>query len=138
MLESRLYVSRSKLELAQSHEAVEAIVQVAQVRNAALGVTGALISTGSCFAQILEGAPAAVDQVMASICRDGRHFDVRVVSVLSIRRRRFGEWWMAYSGPSFYVNRHIKPLLEESVGELDTSIRSERLSALMSEFTAPR
>jgi hypothetical protein len=133
-----MYVSRSKLEPANGDEAVQAIVRIAQARNAVLGITGALVSTGSCFAQVIEGPPPALDQLMASILNDPRHSDVRVVSTIGIEERRFGDWWMAYSGPSIYVNRHIKPLLDDGADQRDTTVRAERLSALMREFTAPR
>jgi hypothetical protein len=42
---------------------------------------------------------------------------------------------MAYSGPSFYVKRHIKPLLDSWDMSEDKSRRVERLATLISEFS---
>ena len=136
MLKSLLYVSRSRMTLAESSSQVEDIVRLAQVANQALGVTGALISTEADFAQLIEGSEAAVDKLMAKILVDPRHEDVRVVKISEIQERRFDGWWMAYSGPSIFVNRHIKPLLTGHINESDRGPRAERLIKLMQEFTS--
>ncbi len=136
MLKSLLYVSRSRLDSLESAVQVADIVGSARPRNESLGVTGALIFTEASFAQVIEGSGAALDELMGSILKDNRHDDIRIISICEIEERRFGQWWMAYSGPSFYVNRHIKPLLTGKMNESDSGARAERLIALMLEFTA--
>jgi Sensors of blue-light using FAD. len=127
-----MYVSRSSLPLKGDYEAIEDIVQTAVSRNAKLQVTGALIYTEVHFAQVLEGPPAAVHQLMQSIGRDRRHSDVTVVAQHRIRNRRFGSWSMAYNAPSPYLDRHVKPLVagpylrrqgEETVERLFSNIK---------------
>lgn len=112
-LTSLLYVSKSLVERLAEAEALKDIVDVARSRNAQLAVTGALIFTRAHFAQILEGSPAAVDELMVSINRDARHRDVTVVECIDIESRRFPDWSMACSGPSTYVDRHLSPFLRE-------------------------
>ena len=65
------------------------------------------------LAQVLEGPQASNEALMRSIAADGRHRDVTVVETIPLRERRFPDWSMAYSGPSLYVDRHLKPLLAE-------------------------
>jgi hypothetical protein len=60
------------------------------------------------------------------------------VKISEIQERRFDGWWMAYSGPSFFVNRHIKPLVTGQINESDRGPRAERLIKLMQEFTGRR
>lgn len=136
MLASLLYVSRSRLDAVEGAAQVEHIVELARLRNERLGVTGALIFTGASFAQVIEGSAAAVAELIARIQEDSRHENVRVVENDRIEERRFGPWQMAYSGPSFYVNRHIKPLLTGEINESDRGARAKRLIKLMQEFTA--
>jgi hypothetical protein len=135
MLNSLLYVSRSLVESAKADEEVERIVQLARVKNKELGITGALVFTQTSFAQVIEGSKTALDQLMASVLNDARHTDVQVVRTDELQERRFSDWWMAYSGPSFYVDRHIKPLLGDRDDESERSRRADRLIALMREFT---
>jgi hypothetical protein len=134
MLKSILYVSRSCLDDNSSDAQVADIVSVAESRNTRLQVSGALVFTGDSFAQILEGGETELDDLMHSISRDRRHSDVRIIKVAEIEARLFGDWSMAYTGPSFYVNRHIKPLLAEGAGEINNTRYAERLIELMSEF----
>ncbi len=54
MLSSLLYVSTSLLPARDEQRFVSDIVAVARARNAALGVTGALVLGRGHFAQILE------------------------------------------------------------------------------------
>jgi hypothetical protein len=132
-LVSLLYVSEATHSLPGGGDPVEAIVEVALSRNAALDVTGALIFTGNHFAQVLEGPPAAVAELMVSISRDERHGHVDVVETASIAERRFPDWSLAYAGPSVFVDRHIAPLLQGPTGR-EASDRAARLIRLMREF----
>jgi hypothetical protein len=78
MLERILYVSRP--DPGTCFEDVCRIVRKAHVRNAGLGVTGALISLDGFFVQMLEGPPDGVGAVFRCILRDRRHLalDLRI------------------------------------------------------------
>jgi len=112
-LVSLLYVSRSALLPEAAPEAVKAIVATSRGRNPDACLTGALLFTGEHFAQVLEGSPAAVDDLMARVAKDPRHTEIIIIARKWITVRRFGDWSMAYSGPSQFVSRHVTRLLED-------------------------
>ncbi|HEY7810256.1 MAG TPA: BLUF domain-containing protein [Allosphingosinicella sp.] len=136
MLKTLLYVSESRLRLPRDAPQVGDIVEVARVRNAALCVTGALVFTQASFAQILEGPATGVDELMVSIRRDPRHRKVTVLHEAQLAGgRRFPDWSMAYSGPSLYVERHIRPLLDAEAETPEALAAAQRLLRLVEELT---
>ncbi len=101
--------------------------------NAQRGLTGALLFTGEHFAQVLEGTAASIDQMMAQVTTDVRHDEIIMIAREPIVTRRFGEWSMAYSGPSQFVARHVTRLLNgPALPEQNRS--AEWLNDLMWEF----
>ena len=132
-LKSLLYASVSTLAKDDEQEEIQRIVAVAEERNARLGITGTLIFARPRFAQILEGPEAAVDELMEKIVQDARHERVTVVDVVKSKRRRFSSWSLSYFGCSHYVEKHIRPLLEN---EDPDGVR--QLRQLMQAFAAAR
>lgn len=128
-----LYVSRTLLNLPGDEPEVRAIVDGSVQRNASLGVTGALISTGQHFAQVLEGERAAVEELMRSIDADPRHMRIRIVRVTE-EKRRFTGWAMAYSGYAGFVDRQIVPLMA-TLPEADRTRLGLKLISVMEEFS---
>ena len=59
-----------------SPEEIKQIGVYASSRNAADGVTGALLTLGSVFFQIIEGDDRAIDDLYARVLRDDRHTDI--------------------------------------------------------------
>ncbi len=90
------YVSRN-LGVADA-AGLEAILAVSRRNNARDGVTGALLFSERCFAQVLEGPLAAVSQTFERIQLDERHGEVTVLLSERGAARRFGDWAMAYAG----------------------------------------
>ena len=132
MVYSLLYVSKTLLKFPAGEAEVANIVAGSLSRNARLGVTGALISTGSCFAQVLEGDKAAVEELMASINADPRHMRVKILRAVEEEGRRFADWYLAYSGTSATVDRHIAPLFA-NLPAADEARLGLRLIGLMEE-----
>ena len=130
---SLLYVSRSNLQLPSQAAEVDEIVRVAQGRNSALGVTGALVFTEKHFAQNLEGPEEAVTELMESIARDPRHRDLEVVYSDNIAAARFAMWTMAYAGPSTFVAGNVLPLTDSAPAAARRRA-AERLIMLMQQF----
>ncbi|HEX9955551.1 MAG TPA: BLUF domain-containing protein [Allosphingosinicella sp.] len=130
-----LYVSESRIDFPREAYQVTDIVNVARARNSRLSVTGALIFTEQSFAQVLEGPAAAVGELMASIERDPRHHRLSVLIDPLAAGRRFSDWSMAYSGPSLYVERHIRPLLDGELEPPEVEAAAERLLRLIEELT---
>lgn len=132
-----LYISESRLDQSDASAAIKQIVADAQIRNAELALTGALLFTGTYFAQILEGPRESVEQIMAAIRNDTRHENIVVVDHSAIEKRRFPDWKMAYQGPSQFVSRHVVRLLH-SPSPSEQRRATEWLTELAHEFsTAP-
>lgn len=112
-LQSLLYFSESRIEPSNAQGEVERILRVAHDRNPSAGVTGALIFTGTHFAQLIEGEGTQVTRLMTSIANDHRHTLVKIVMREPLIARRFPDWSMAYNGPSLFVSRHITRLLND-------------------------
>jgi hypothetical protein len=97
---SLAYFSRNAIE----GSGPEVQAQIAQIlgsarrNNAAQGVTGALLFSDGCFAQVLEGQRVDVEGVFESIQCDPRHCDVTILHLHEVERRSFGEWSMAFGG----------------------------------------
>jgi len=128
-----LYVSRSALRLPAEAREVDAIVAWSRARNAALGVTGALVFTETHFAQYLEGPDASVALLMNSIRRDPRHADVATIYERPLRHHVFPTWALAYAGPSTFVAGHVLSVAGAGPGPAGLKA-ADRLVELMRQF----
>ncbi len=77
---------------------VRRILEVSRRNNAKAGITGALLYTNGCFAQILEGDYAAVERTFETIQNDERHTAIVPLQFEKVSARGFGPWSMAYVG----------------------------------------
>lgn len=118
---SLLYVSRARLPAGNEEPVLRDILDVAVRRNLANGVTGALVHTGSDFAQVLEGPEEGVSGVMASILVDPRHERVSIIKRETVADRSFPNWGMALVGHIAQTQQQIdsiwKAADEESLGQ---------------------
>lgn len=90
-----VYISTAREEpLAQD---LSEILRVSRENNAAVDVTGLLVSGGRRFLQVLEGPEAAVLKTFARLAADPRHFAIVRLSQREIAERQFGNWAMAYN-----------------------------------------
>jgi hypothetical protein len=133
-LKTLLYVSKSLIAPADIGREIENIVSGARTRNAERGVSGVLIFTEARFAQVIEGPEPAIDALMDTISIDPRHKQVTVVREGALDERRYADWSMAYSGPSLYVDRHVRPLLDPVLQNRDRRRLCDRLLYLMEEL----
>jgi hypothetical protein len=78
--------------------AIAGILASARRNNARHGVTGALLFSDGCFAQVLEGAREDVELVFETIQCDPRHSEVTIMHLHEVQERSFGEWSMAFGG----------------------------------------
>jgi len=88
------YVSRAAATLGDAQ--VQSILQAARRENARLDVTGCLLFSGHCFAQLLEGAQPVVSALARKIAADPRHVGVRVLSRTQRDEREYADWPMGY------------------------------------------
>lgn len=93
-----VYVSRNRLPPGTSEAEVTDILAGSRRRNAARGVTGALLFCEDCFAQVLEGPLEQVTELFEAIQCDPRHDEVVVLEAVPVSERGFAAWSMAYGG----------------------------------------
>jgi hypothetical protein len=133
-MESLLYISESTIEAGMAHSELGRIVATSRLRNPLFGITGALLFTGSHFAQVLEGEEDRISSLIAAITRDKRHTRLDIVSRYPIVWRRFPDWSMAYHGPSQFVSRHVNRLMNDRfLG--DRSKAAEWLEEVLAQLT---
>jgi hypothetical protein len=91
-LHSSVYVSRAVTPAsgARLREWSKAFVE----KNAALDITGVLLTMGDHFVQMLEGDRDDVLQLLETIQRDPRHTDFRVIDLRPAAERAFAQWAM--------------------------------------------
>jgi hypothetical protein len=97
---SLAYFSRNSLEGSpeQLQEGIASILASARRNNALCGVTGALLFSDGCFAQVLEGRQEDVEAIFETIQCDIRHGEVTIMHAHPVEARSFGEWSMAFGG----------------------------------------
>jgi hypothetical protein len=132
MITTWLYISVSALPADGQAVVLDAIVDVSRRRNADLGVTGALIFSGSRFAQLIEGPADSVATLRAVIERDVRHWSVTTVEAATGDGRLFEGWSLAYGGHSTFVDRELRRIGEQC-GQ-DAAGASRNLKLVLSEF----
>ncbi len=129
-----LYVSEAQLAPDQANSMVGDIVHVSRLRNSSLGVTGALVFSGTRFAQLLEGGEEEIGQLRASIRLDRRHRSVTTVQEGWRSSRLFSDWSLVYSGPSRYVGRILEKV--DLTGQLSPDGAAADLLKLFAEFSS--
>lgn len=91
-LKSLTYTSMARLDLTEDD--IGNIHRSALQINALEGITGLLIFNGTHFLQIVEGAPQAINDLLARLRDDPRHHGVEIRDERSIEKRFFGDWSM--------------------------------------------
>jgi len=87
-----IYVSSTTADISE-HDTVQ-FLKVARTANRKHDVSGMMIYVGGCFLQLLEGEPAKVQAVCASIFHDKR--DMRMILREPIAERQFPDWIMGF------------------------------------------
>ncbi len=92
-----VYCSRNMIPAQQGDPAIEVeqILDASRANNAREGVTGALLYSDGCFAQVLEGGLDAVQRTFERIQCDPRHGEVIMLQAGHADGRLFGAWDMA-------------------------------------------
>ncbi len=90
-----VYVSRAVRDMPL--EKVLSLIAKSRTANKARDITGALLYDRGLFLQILEGPAGEVERLLASISRDHRHKDTRVLMREEIADRLFSNWSMGHS-----------------------------------------
>ena len=72
------------------------LLEKARARNSLFSVTGMLLYHSGSFLQVLEGPEDNVELILASIRRDPRHTNTKILSRQSSMRREFDQWAMGF------------------------------------------
>ena len=136
-MESLLYISESKIKPRKAKSELYRIIATARAFNPTVGITGALIYTGTHFAQVIEGDETAINELIAKIARDSRHGEISIVARDPLTKRRFSDWSMAYNGPSQFVSENVTRLLNEP-SPAERSLAAGWLVELIEEFSGFR
>jgi len=72
------------------------LLSKARNANVARGITGMLVYINGNFLQVIEGAEAAVDELLAKIMKDSRHKRTLVMVREPITTRSFADWSMGF------------------------------------------
>ena len=105
-----LYVSASARHGQSGDEAAERIAWKSAISNAEAEITGALLYTGSHFAQVLEGAPQAVEALLAKLRDDPAHIGLKILRCEPTGHRRFDGWSMAFPGSTAFLSSYVERL----------------------------
>lgn len=92
-VEQLVYVSNSRLPISSALEMSDILAR-SRPNNARDGITGVLTATSGRFVQIIEGAPAAIDDLLLRLRNDVRHTDLNVLERRPAASRVFGDWDM--------------------------------------------
>ncbi|RYI99487.1 MAG: BLUF domain-containing protein [Acetobacteraceae bacterium] len=124
------YFSQSLIEGSAEAKAqeIERLLAVARRVNAEMSVTGMLMTSEDCFAQILEGTPEAVGEIYGRIRQDGRHAGVTLLRDDPVADRAFAGWAM----------RSVHSLSWPQLAAMRPQPLYERLNALATEPAAPQ
>jgi hypothetical protein len=133
-----VYVSRAAEPMDAA--ALESLLEASRARNRRERVTGMMLYAYGGFVQQLEGEAEAVDRVFASIARDPRHQDVRVLSRRPISRRRYGDLAMGakhpYSDPTPAASSADAPAGDCPLADSEL-VNNQELAENLLAFLAP-
>lgn len=133
MLSTWLYASVCTSNRIEARKFVHDIVDVSRVRNGALGVTGALVWTGTWFAQFLEGPQAGMAALRHSISGDPRHVGLLTLEAADAPTRAFEGWSLAYSGTASFFEQELSRICE--LTQTDSDRAAKDLKLLLAEFS---
>jgi hypothetical protein len=135
-LSTLIYVSRAAPGLGMAE--IEAIGEVAQRRNGASDVTGALLFYAGYFLQALEGHEADVRTTFARIERDPRHRDVQVLAGVAAGERLFGQWSMRRVVPPAGDDRAVTAFLASLYRQPGDAAHAQTALRLLSRLAATK
>jgi adenylate cyclase len=121
------YVSQFAGDLDRAQ--IDDLVAQATQKNARLGITGILMSSGRLFYQVIEGPTAHVDGIFDAIVKDGRHKDVLLLEEENDAAERFfPDWSMRKVDLDEQAEERLRAAREMLVTVIDKRLEVERLT----------
>jgi len=133
-----VYRSRSAItgDAEPVRQAVETLAAESRLRNAEVGVTGAMLFAGLHFVQVLEGPAAAVEAIFDRICCDLRHSGIAVVECGPVLEPAFGGAPMRCLVPDTEAGAALD-LLAGEAGGVDAAAAAMKLMLTLLQAAAP-
>jgi len=130
-----IYISRSNKPM--SAEEVRALAAHSAENNRRVNISGALLSVGDHFMQVLEGDMSTISSLFERIRLDPRHTDVQSLLCKHVSRRLYPQWGMQLFDPQsdakLDLNR-LNRLIEEFQIHRNTGLRSVEARVLVDDF----
>lgn len=108
------------------------IIGVSEQNNRRDHLTGVLMRHDGRFLQVLEGARADLNRVMARVSKDRRHDNLRVLSDQPISERLFPDWAMA----RLEATPEVEAFLATDMTQADVPAELDRLLSGLVQTTA--
>ncbi|AOG04274.1 BLUF domain-containing protein [Bosea sp. RAC05] len=106
------------------------IVESAQRSNRARGITGVLVFGGGVFFQWIEGPPAQIQSLIASLHSDPRHYDIVSLSQSEEKRERlYPNWEMERVGVE-----DIRMVLQDALESVEDENSAAALKRILTHF----
>ncbi len=106
---------------------VDRIIELSQRSNVARDITGVLVFGSGVFFQWIEGPPAQVDKLIASLHGDPRHYDIVTLDRSVERRARlYPNWEMERVGAD-----DIRAVLQEALGSAEDENNNAALRRIL-------
>jgi len=113
VLDTFVYCSRAAEGVDDTE--VDRLIELSQRRNVARDITGVLVFGSGVFFQWIEGPPAQVENLIASLHGDPRHYDIVTLDRTVERRERlYPNWEMERVGAD-----DIRAMLQEALGSAE-------------------
>lgn len=116
----------------RDYQVLDDMLRLWRRNNIELGLTGALLLCDGAFVHLLEGDRNDVDRMFRRVAADPRHENVRLLQRRPLFRRRFGNWPLAFVGPSRWVSRALAGHDLTAVDADDTSEASYLIDLILS------
>lgn len=108
------------------------ILNTARLNNVCIGVSGMLLYTGSAFIQTLEGDEKVLEDLLATIKKDPRHKDFRIIEKKKILTRDYADWTMGFKRVDQDDIRDIPGLNKFYETDLSGDISGDKLKLINS------
>ena len=127
-LSSLLYISLAPPSA--DEQTLQRILATSRRRNAALGISGALLKYAGYYLQGLEGERQMVHELYERIRLDARHFDARVAAAETVAARQFSGWAMHHVPAPPPADRALSDFLRQ-LWRSDRSADAPKARALL-------
>lgn len=91
-----IYRSITTANSRQAANDIPGILRQAVARNGVEGITGLLYTEGDVFLQAIEGPEDSITGLIASLCVDHRHREMKILIDRPVEAREFGDWTMIH------------------------------------------